>query len=223
MVPSCLNQPILTPGQVFLVAQMDQVSIRALYSVHRCWPCWLTEFNNNDESAYREEVEQLAEWCRSNNLFLFMLTKNKETTKTKEIKWTIHHCTSNVQRPRSFMVCREQTEILSWTLNTAFLAEKAQQWLDFLWRLKRDNLSLPSSQSSIEGEKRTSWPAVSHLRRQHSLTVIGLGHLSASQEKKNLEKALVIKSIVCCTAWSKRTLWYSFKLSMSTQFNLFPL
>lgn len=31
--------------------------------------------SNSDKSAYREEVEQLADWCKDNNLFLI---KQKE-------------------------------------------------------------------------------------------------------------------------------------------------
>ena len=101
--------------------------------------------SNNDESAYREEVKHLAEWCASNNLDL-------NTKKTKELivdfrknggtHTPIHINGTEVERVTSFKFLGVHiSEDLSWTLNTSTLVKKAHQRLFFLRRLKKAQLS----------------------------------------------------------------------------------
>ena len=102
--------------------------------------------SNNDESAYREEVQHLAEWCANNNLAL-------NTKKTKELIVDFRRTKGGAHTP----ICINGTEVervasfkflgvhisedLSWTLNTSTLIKKAHQRLFFLRRLKKANLS----------------------------------------------------------------------------------
>ena len=101
--------------------------------------------SNNDESAYREEVRHLAEWCAGNNLAL-------NTKKTKELivdfrkkagtHTPIHINGTEVERVTSFKFLGVHiSEDLSWTLNTSTLVKKAHQRLFFLRRLKKAHLS----------------------------------------------------------------------------------
>jgi hypothetical protein len=101
---------------------------------------------NNDESAYREEVQHLAAWCASNNLVL-------NTTKTKElivdfrkskacIHTPIHINGAEVERVTNFKFLGVHiSQDLSWSLNTSTLIKKAQQRLFFLRKLKKAGLS----------------------------------------------------------------------------------
>ena len=101
---------------------------------------------NNDESAYREEVQHLAAWCASNNLAL-------NTTKTKELivdyrrakrcdHTPIYINGTVVERVSSFKFLGVHlSEDLSWTLNTSILIKKAQQRLYFLRTLRKAHLS----------------------------------------------------------------------------------
>ncbi len=103
--------------------------------------------SNNDETHYREEVAQLAEWCGANNLSL-------NVEKTKEVvmdfrRNPVDHPpltidTSTVERVSStkFLVVHI-TEDLTWTTNTKSISKKAQQRLHFLRRLKRASLPPP--------------------------------------------------------------------------------
>ena len=95
--------------------------------------------NNNDESNYRDEVSQLATWCRVNNLSV-----NVEKTKdivvdfwraaTQHLPLIIYGAAAErVSRTKFLGV--HLTEDLSWC--TTSLARKAQQHLDFLHRLRR--------------------------------------------------------------------------------------
>ncbi|XP_030283157.1 uncharacterized protein LOC115587459 [Sparus aurata] len=102
--------------------------------------------SNNDESAYREEVQHLTVWCASNDLAL-------NTKKTKEL--IVDYRKSNdgthtpicingteVDRVTSFMFLGVHiSEDLSWTLNTSTLTKKIHQRLFFLRRLKKIHLS----------------------------------------------------------------------------------
>ncbi|KAL0160894.1 hypothetical protein M9458_044619, partial [Cirrhinus mrigala] len=103
--------------------------------------------SNNDETHYREEVAQLAEWCGVNNLSL-------NVSKTKEIVMdfrrnsvdhtplTIHN--SAVERVSSTKFLGVHiTEDLTWTTNTMSLSKMAQQCLHFLRWLKRASLPPP--------------------------------------------------------------------------------
>ena len=101
--------------------------------------------SDNDESAYREEVQHLAVWCADNNLAL-------NTKKTKELivdfrkkagtHIPIHINGMEVERVASFKFLGVHiSEDLSWTLNTSSLVKKAHQRLFFLRRLKKAHLS----------------------------------------------------------------------------------
>ncbi|KAM7003411.1 uncharacterized protein LKV04_004454 [Tautogolabrus adspersus] len=90
--------------------------------------------SNNDETAYREEVQHLAAWCADNNLLL-------NTSKTKELivdfrkerrdtHNPIHINGMAVERVSSFKFLGTHiTEDLSWSTNTASLVKKAHQRL----------------------------------------------------------------------------------------------
>ncbi len=103
--------------------------------------------SNNDETHYREEVAQLAEWCGANNLSL-------NVEKTKEVvmdfrRNSVDHPpltidTSTVERVSSTKFLGVHiTEDLTWTTNTKSISKKAQQRLHFLRRLKRASLPPP--------------------------------------------------------------------------------
>ncbi len=103
--------------------------------------------SNNDETHYREEVAQLAEWCGANNLSL-------NVEKTKEVvmdfrRNSVDHPpltidTSTVERVSSTKFLGVHiTEDLTWTTNTKSVSKKAQQRLHFLRRLKRASLPPP--------------------------------------------------------------------------------
>ena len=102
--------------------------------------------SDNDETAYREEVQHLATWCADNNLLL-------NTSKTKELivdfrkkKGSTHdpiHINGMVvERVSSFKFLGTTiSEDLSWTTNTSSLVKKAHQRLFFLRTLKKNQLS----------------------------------------------------------------------------------
>ncbi len=103
--------------------------------------------SNNDETHYREEVAQLAEWCGANNLSL-------NVEKTKEVvmdfrRNSVDHPpltidTLTVERVSSTKFLGVHiTEDLTWTTNTKSISKKAQQRLHFLRRLKRASLPPP--------------------------------------------------------------------------------
>ncbi len=122
--------------------------------------------SNNDETHYREEVAQLAEWCGANNLSL-------NVEKTKEVVMDFRRRNSTDHPPLtidSLIVERVSstkflgvhiTEDLTWTTNTMSLSKKAQQRLHFLRRLKRASLPHPSSPHSTGAPLRVCWPAAS--------------------------------------------------------------
>uniref|UniRef100_A0AAY4BNL9 Reverse transcriptase domain-containing protein n=1 Tax=Denticeps clupeoides TaxID=299321 RepID=A0AAY4BNL9_9TELE len=101
--------------------------------------------DNNDETAYREEVQHLATWCTENNLLL-------NTTKTKELivdfrrerrgsHDPIHINGMTVQPVTSFKFLGTHiSEDLSWSINTSSLVKKAHQRLFFLRTLKKNQL-----------------------------------------------------------------------------------
>ncbi|KAG5852656.1 hypothetical protein ANANG_G00064880 [Anguilla anguilla] len=102
--------------------------------------------NNNDETAYREEVQHLAAWCADNNLAL-------NTKKTKELIVDFRKTKGGTHKP----ICIDGTEVecvtsfkflgvhisedLSWALTTSTLVKKAHQRLFFLRRLRKAHLS----------------------------------------------------------------------------------
>ncbi len=100
---------------------------------------------NNDESAYRREVENLAAWCKQHNLAL-------NIKKTKEIigdfrKLGQHNHPplytngEEVERVSSFkFLDLTATEKLSWGPHMASVIRKGQQRLFYLRKLKRAKL-----------------------------------------------------------------------------------
>ncbi len=101
--------------------------------------------SNNDETHYREEVAQLAEWCGANNLSL-NVEKTKEVVMDFRRRNSTDHPpltidSSTVERVSSTKFLGVHiTENLTWTTNTMSLSKKAQQRLHFLRRLKRASL-----------------------------------------------------------------------------------
>ncbi|KAK0136663.1 hypothetical protein N1851_027166 [Merluccius polli] len=102
--------------------------------------------SNNDEWAYREEVQHLAMWCPNNNLAL-------NTKKTKELIVDYRKTKGGTHIPIRINVTEVEyvpsfkflgihiSEDFSWTLSTSTLVKKAQQRLFFLRRLKKVHLS----------------------------------------------------------------------------------
>ncbi|KAI4900497.1 hypothetical protein NFI96_007889, partial [Prochilodus magdalenae] len=101
----------------------------------------------NNETAYREEVQQLTDWCRTNNLPL-------NVDKTKEMVVDFRrvrddHAPLNINGSAVEIVQSTKflgvhiTENLTWSLNSSPLAKKAQQCLYFLRRLRRAHLPPP--------------------------------------------------------------------------------
>ncbi|KAK3508745.1 hypothetical protein QTP70_004223 [Hemibagrus guttatus] len=103
--------------------------------------------NKNDESVYREEVQQLTAWCNANNLSL-------NVDKTKEMVVDFRRAQSG-QSPLfidgSSVEIVKNTKFLgvhlaensTWSLNTSSISKKAQKRLYFLRRLRK--ASLPRS------------------------------------------------------------------------------
>ncbi|KAK3564182.1 hypothetical protein QTP86_011022 [Hemibagrus guttatus] len=105
-------------------------------------PTVVGRISNNDDSAYREEIQCLSAWCSMNNLTL-------NSTKTKELIVDFRKSSSSrhspiyingseVERVSSFKFLGVHiSEDLCWHLNTSTLVRKAQQPLYFLRRLKK--------------------------------------------------------------------------------------
>uniref|UniRef100_A0A665UD53 Reverse transcriptase domain-containing protein n=1 Tax=Echeneis naucrates TaxID=173247 RepID=A0A665UD53_ECHNA len=103
---------------------------------------------NNNESAYREEVKHLTDWCSNNNLVL-------NTAKTKEIildfrksKKTVLPTLSikgeEVERVESFKFLGVHISAdLTWAVHTSYQVRKAHQRLYFLRKLKQAHLPRP--------------------------------------------------------------------------------
>ena len=100
--------------------------------------------SGGDESAYRDDVRRLSEWCSVNNLTL-------NTTKTKELILDFRKNSADpaplflngdcVERVHSFRFLGVHiSDDLSWTTNTTAVVRKAQQRLHFLRVLRRNHL-----------------------------------------------------------------------------------
>ncbi len=104
--------------------------------------------SNNDETHYREEVAQLAEWCGANNLSL-NVEKKKEVVLDFRRRNSIDHPPLTIDSSTVDSLSSTKflgvhiTEDLTWTTNTMSLSKKAQQRLHFLRRLKRASLPPP--------------------------------------------------------------------------------
>jgi hypothetical protein len=98
-----------------------------------------------DESAYREEVHRLTEWCSENNLSL-NIKKTKELIidyrKKQDTHTPIHINGETVERFSSFKFMGIHISVnLSWTINTIAIVKKAQQRLYTLCTPRKANLS----------------------------------------------------------------------------------
>uniref|UniRef100_A0A3B5QGF3 Reverse transcriptase domain-containing protein n=1 Tax=Xiphophorus maculatus TaxID=8083 RepID=A0A3B5QGF3_XIPMA len=100
---------------------------------------------DNDEAAYKEEVDRLAEWCDKNNLQL-------NTEKTKELivdfrrnadpHPPIHIKGTVVERVDTFKFLGVHiSEDLTWTTSCSKLIKKAHQRLFFMRTLRKNHLS----------------------------------------------------------------------------------
>ncbi|KAI4896082.1 hypothetical protein NFI96_027212 [Prochilodus magdalenae] len=103
--------------------------------------------NKNDESAYREEVQRLTDWCRTNNLSL-NVDKTKEMVvdfrRTRRDHSPLHIDGSTVEIVKSTKFLGVHlAEDLTWSLNTSTITKKAQQRLYFLRRLRKAHLPPP--------------------------------------------------------------------------------
>ncbi|KAI4871761.1 hypothetical protein NFI96_026787, partial [Prochilodus magdalenae] len=100
--------------------------------------------SKNDESAYREEVQRLTDWCRTNNLSL-NVDKTKEMVvdfrRTRRDHSPLHIDGSTVEIVKSTKFLGVHlAEDLTWSLNTSTITKKAQQRLYFLRRLRKAHL-----------------------------------------------------------------------------------
>ncbi|KAK3555192.1 hypothetical protein QTP86_010486 [Hemibagrus guttatus] len=117
-----------------------------MHSLHH-----ITEFaddtTSKNESAYREEVQQLTACCRANNLSV-------NVDKTKEMVVDFRSAQSNfspLNTDGSSMEIVKSTKFLgvhlaknyTWSLNTRSISKKAQQHLHFLQRLRKAHLPPP--------------------------------------------------------------------------------
>uniref|UniRef100_A0A3B1J1U4 Reverse transcriptase domain-containing protein n=1 Tax=Astyanax mexicanus TaxID=7994 RepID=A0A3B1J1U4_ASTMX len=100
-----------------------------------------------DESAYREEVQRLTDWCTVNNLHL-----NVDRTKEMVVDFrrALHtHSPLNIDGSSVEIVKSTKflgvhlADNLTWTLNTSSTAKKAQQCLYFLRKLRKARLPPP--------------------------------------------------------------------------------
>ena len=86
---------------------------------------------DNDETAYREEIRDLAVWCQDNNLYLNM-------RKTKELNGSIQIDRAVVEWVKSFKFLGVHiTNKLSWSKHTKRVLNRARQCLFPLRRLRR--------------------------------------------------------------------------------------
>lgn len=102
---------------------------------------------NNDETAYREEIQHLYTWCNDNNLLLNSLTPPKQRTvdfrkESRGTDDTIHINGMVVECfPSHKLLGIHISKDLSWTTKTSSLIKKAQQHPFFLRTLKKNQLS----------------------------------------------------------------------------------
>ncbi len=98
-----------------------------------------------DESAYREEIKKLIEWCTENNLAL-NIKKTKEVIidfrRKQDVHSPLYINEETVERVSSFKFLGTHiSEELTWTINIMALVKKAQKRLYFLRMLRKVNLS----------------------------------------------------------------------------------
>ncbi|XP_072516687.1 uncharacterized protein [Salminus brasiliensis] len=103
--------------------------------------------SKGDESAYREEVQQLTDWCTVNNLH-WNVEKTKEMVvdfrKTRRDHSPLNINGSSVEIVKSTKFLGVHlAENLTWSLNTSSTAKKAQQRFYFLRKLRKARLPPP--------------------------------------------------------------------------------
>jgi hypothetical protein len=99
---------------------------------------------DNDETAYREEVRDLIEWCQNNNISL-NVTKTNEMIMDYRKRSTEHAPIlidgAVVEQVESFKFLGVHiTNKLEWSKHTKTVVKRAQQSLFPLWKLKRFGL-----------------------------------------------------------------------------------
>uniref|UniRef100_A0A1A8GH13 Reverse transcriptase domain-containing protein n=1 Tax=Nothobranchius korthausae TaxID=1143690 RepID=A0A1A8GH13_9TELE len=100
--------------------------------------------SKNDESAYREEVQRLTNWCKDNNLSLNVDKTKEMVVDFRRIRGdhtplSINGSSVEIVDSTKFLGVHLEKG-LSWSLNTSFLHRKAQQRLFFLRKLKKAQL-----------------------------------------------------------------------------------
>ncbi|XP_053092891.1 uncharacterized protein LOC128318848 [Pangasianodon hypophthalmus] len=103
--------------------------------------------SKNDESAYREEVQRLTDWCKANNLSL-NVGKTKEMVvdfrRAQSDHSPLNVGSSSVEIIKSTKFLGVHlAENLTWSVNTSSITKKAQQRLYFLRRLRKAHLPPP--------------------------------------------------------------------------------
>ena len=101
----------------------------------------LSLISDNNETAYRKEVRDLAVWCQDNNLY-FNMSKRKELIVDYRKRWTeqapININRAVVELVESFKFLGVHiTNKLSWSKHTKTLMKRAQHHIFPLRRLKR--------------------------------------------------------------------------------------
>ncbi|KAK1802693.1 hypothetical protein P4O66_021191 [Electrophorus voltai] len=103
--------------------------------------------NKDNESAYREEVQELVSWCKVNNLYL-NVDKTKEMVvdfrraKRDHSPLAINGSSVEIIKNIKFLGVH-LAENLIWTLNTSSITKRAQQHLYFLQQLREAHLPSP--------------------------------------------------------------------------------
>uniref|UniRef100_A0A3B1JXT7 Reverse transcriptase domain-containing protein n=1 Tax=Astyanax mexicanus TaxID=7994 RepID=A0A3B1JXT7_ASTMX len=100
-----------------------------------------------DESAYREEVQRLTDWCTVNNLHLNVDKTKEMVVDFRRAQHThsplnIDGCSVEIVKSTKFLGVH-LADNLTWTLNTSSTAKKAQQHLYFLRKLRKARLPPP--------------------------------------------------------------------------------
>ncbi|KAK3531454.1 hypothetical protein QTP70_020535 [Hemibagrus guttatus] len=111
--------------------------------------------SKNNESVYREEVQQLTAWCKANNLSL-----NVEKMKEMVVDFRraqSDHSPLNIDKSNMEIIKSTKflgvhlTEDLTWSPNTSSITKKAQQCLYVLRRLRKADLPPPILTSFYRG------------------------------------------------------------------------
>ncbi|TWW81829.1 hypothetical protein D4764_01G0016440 [Takifugu flavidus] len=108
------------------------------------------QVSNNDEMAYREEVQHLTTWCANNNLLLNTSKTNELMVDFRKVRGGTHDSIKingmAVKHFSSFKFLGATIpEDRSWTTNTPSLIKKAHQSLFFLRTLRTNHLLLNGS------------------------------------------------------------------------------